>query len=243
MSRLLLGLSLLAAVIVQPVLSVAEASAQASRPIVPSDSGDFEPVHVGSIMLGVFPSAPIASLTLHMIAKSPYGGDDPSCRYFGSGLLLIYWSGEQTLYFAGEPGGLLDRSQALIICDYYTQWDYSPLIPDDSYPQVLYATDAGGNDVPVELCILDHDEDGLRTPGPDDCHHACGDAVCDGGQVTVVDALAILKSAVGGSACSPAVCDPTGDGAVTASDALVVLRSAVGIHHELLCSAPVSNCY
>ncbi len=74
----------------------------------------------------------------------------------------------------------------------------------------------------------------------------CGDVTGEG-DITVSDALAILKTAVGivvELTCSPtaAVCgDVTGEGDVTVSDALAVLKTAVGISVELTCSAATTT--
>ncbi len=66
---------------------------------------------------------------------------------------------------------------------------------------------------------------------------ACGDANGNG-SLTAADALAVLRSAVGGTQCDgiACVCDVNGAGGVTAADALLVLRRAVGLAIELLCA-------
>lgn len=56
-----------------------------------------------------------------------------------------------------------------------------------------------------------------------------------GTQPRVGDALFVLRTALGVAACSPRVCDVTGDGTVTTSDALAVLKLCVGIPVALAC--------
>jgi hypothetical protein len=57
---------------------------------------------------------------------------------------------------------------------------------------------------------------------------ARGDVLLDG-RVTVVDALLVLRSAVGGRPCSREVCDVDSNGAITASDAHLLAYRAVGL--------------
>jgi 6-phosphogluconolactonase (cycloisomerase 2 family) len=65
----------------------------------------------------------------------------------------------------------------------------------------------------------------------------CGD-VNDSGEVTAIDALAILKAAVGGDQCDalPCVCDVAGGGSVSATDAQLALRIAVGLAVPSFCN-------
>lgn len=65
----------------------------------------------------------------------------------------------------------------------------------------------------------------------------CGDANSDG-DVTALDALLVLKNAVGGGACVLARCDYNGDGDVTASDALAILKKSVGQPVPSMCPEP-----
>ena len=69
----------------------------------------------------------------------------------------------------------------------------------------------------------------------------CGDAVSSAGDgasaITIADALAVLRAAVGSQACVLCRCDTNGSGTVTVEDALRVLRHAVGISVELNCPA------
>jgi len=62
----------------------------------------------------------------------------------------------------------------------------------------------------------------------------CGDATGDG-RVTAVDALSVLRAAVGIGTCSVHVCDFNGNGTITASDALAVLEMAVGLPADPKC--------
>jgi hypothetical protein len=70
----------------------------------------------------------------------------------------------------------------------------------------------------------------------------CGDPVSDAGagasavaDITVADALFVLKAAVGGATCAACRCDVDGSGSVTASDAVQVLRRALGMRARLDC--------
>jgi hypothetical protein len=64
----------------------------------------------------------------------------------------------------------------------------------------------------------------------------CGDPN-DSGTTTAVDALQVLKTAVGTLECLPCVCDGDGNGVVASADALKVLRFAVSGATPLQCSA------
>jgi hypothetical protein len=67
------------------------------------------------------------------------------------------------------------------------------------------------------------------------CISICGAPHSRAPEPLAVDALAILRGAVGGPACPPCLCDTTGGGGVTASDALLTLRAAVGLNVVLDC--------
>lgn len=62
----------------------------------------------------------------------------------------------------------------------------------------------------------------------------CGDPQPPDG-ITVVDALVILKAAVGDGSCELCVCDVDSSGTISAADALRVLRIAVGLPNQLNC--------
>lgn len=62
----------------------------------------------------------------------------------------------------------------------------------------------------------------------------CGDANGNG-TINAVDALIVLRTAVGSASCSNAVCDVNGNGVINAVDALAVLRRSVGQPIELNC--------
>jgi DNA-binding beta-propeller fold protein YncE len=66
---------------------------------------------------------------------------------------------------------------------------------------------------------------------------ACGD-VNDSGEVTAIDALTILKAAVGGDQCDalPCVCDVAGGGSINTTDAQLALRIAVGLAVPSFCN-------
>jgi hypothetical protein len=70
----------------------------------------------------------------------------------------------------------------------------------------------------------------------DECRFACGDAICDGGEPKVSDALAVLRRALGTYECPLRICDVNHDAQVTAADSLKVLRRAVSLRSVLLCS-------
>lgn len=186
------------------------------------------------VFLGVFPSVPIASLTVHVTADA-YGDDDASCSYFGPGSEPASWFGARTFSYTSLPGGVLDRTQGVMMCSYYTHEPFGSLTPSDFHVRNLVALDASSQAVPVQLCVLDFSEDDLPVPSEHDCRHACGDAICNGGEPTAADALEVLYAAVGTSSCDLTTCDATGDGVVASSDALATLERAVGIARSMLC--------
>jgi hypothetical protein len=69
----------------------------------------------------------------------------------------------------------------------------------------------------------------------------CGD-VDDSGDITAIDALFILKAAIGAESCQLEVCDITGDGSITASDVLAALQASIGLEVEFNCPAPLLSC-
>lgn len=188
-------------------------------------------------VFGIFPDRPVASLTIRARASTGYGLDDAQCVYYGPGGILTYFAGEKTLSFAALPKGELDRSQAAFNCSYYTHEPHGPLDWDDIDAYSVDAKDSDGAPVTVSICQLESSHDSFPLPGPGDCREACGDAICDGGEPTVLDALAVLKSALGSFSCRLRICDTNHDQAVTAADALKVLRRAVNLRSVLLCPA------
>jgi len=190
------------------------------------------------LLLAVFPSAPIASLTLRIRAYPDYGPDDAYCVFFGPGSARLPFHGEQTFEFATLPGGVLDRSQTMLLCSYYTHEPHGALSPSDFEVTTLVAKDLEGSTVPTSICLTDWDEDFLAEPAPGGCRDACGDAICDGGEPKASDALAVLRKALGLFECSASLCDVDGNGDVVASDALRVLRRSVLLPVALLCQAP-----
>ncbi len=64
----------------------------------------------------------------------------------------------------------------------------------------------------------------------------CGDFNGDE-NITVTDALGILKGAVGGGPCPPTTCDVDSSGMTNVTDALKALMKAVGKPIELICPA------
>lgn len=187
------------------------------------------------ILLAVFPSAPIASLTLRVRAYPDYGPDDAYCVFFGPGSARLPFQGEHTFEFATLPGGILDRSQSMLLCSYYTHEPHGALGPSDFEVTTLVAKNLGGASVPTSICLMDWDEDFLAEPAPNGCRDACGDAICDGGEPKASDALAVLRKALGLFECANAICDVDANGSVVASDALRVLQRSVLLPVPLLC--------
>jgi hypothetical protein len=67
----------------------------------------------------------------------------------------------------------------------------------------------------------------------------CGQPISSGAMPSAVDALEILKTAVGLSDCGgfdPCICDVNDSGSIAASDALQTLKKAVGLPVVLGCS-------
>jgi hypothetical protein len=187
-------------------------------------------------VFAVFPSQPIASLTVHMKAYPDYGPDDAPCVFWGPGSSVAGFDGETTFTFASLSKGELDRSQGLFNCSYYTHEPHGALDGDDIRATKLEGRNSDGELVPVEICLVDQDYDSIPLPGPGDCRQACGDAICDGGEPTAADSLAVLKRALGTFSCALRICDTNHDGQVTSTDALKVLRRAVSLRSVLLCS-------
>lgn len=190
------------------------------------------------ILLAVFPSAPIATLTLRIRVYPDYGPDDASCVFFGPGSARLPFHGEKTFEFATLPGGVLDRSQSMLLCSYYTHEPHGPLSPAAFEVTTLVARNLEGSTVPTSICLMDWDEDFLAEPAPGGCHDACGDAICDGGEPKASDALAVLRKALGLFECIDSICDVDGNGDVVASDALRVLQRSVLLPVALLCKTP-----
>jgi hypothetical protein len=188
-------------------------------------------------MFGVFPSAPIATLKVRFEAYPDYGPEDASCRFYGPGSTGPYtaFDGETTFSFATLSKGELDRSQAIANCEFYTHEPHGSLGSGDIHASLVEARNSDGELVPTMFCLLDESDDNLPEPGTDDCRYGCGDAICDGGEPKVSDALAVLKRALGSYSCPLLRCDVNHDGEVTAADGLKVLRRAVQLRSVLLC--------
>lgn len=76
----------------------------------------------------------------------------------------------------------------------------------------------------------------------DDCSQvACGDTN-DDGERDIIDALYILRAAVGLEECTLLICDVTGDLKIRASDALRMLQFAVGLPVVLNCPDLSTTC-
>jgi hypothetical protein len=187
-------------------------------------------------MFGVFPSQPIASLKVWIRAFPDYGPDAAYCRFYGPGSAPAYFDEETTFSFATLFKGELDRSQAIINCDHYTHEPHGPLYGEGIRAVNVEARNSSGEIVPTTICLLAADHDQIPIPASDECRHACGDALCDGGEPKVSDSLAVLKRAIGAYVCPLRICDVNHDGEVTAADGLKVLRRAVQLRSVLLCT-------
>jgi hypothetical protein len=193
------------------------------------------------ILLGVYPARPIASMTVGVQANA-YGWDDAYCTWFGPGAARINFQGPKTFSFASLPDGVFSRSQAVLLCSYYTHEPNGPLDEHD-FRASIQARDEQESLVFTSICVLRFDEDHLPEPSIDDCRYACGDPYCDGGEPSVLDALTVLRGSVGLLPCGNYECDVNGDEKVQALDALFVLRSSVGLSQTLLCSSTPLRCY
>ncbi len=193
-------------------------------------------------VFGVFPSQPIASLTVRARAYTDYGTDDASCVFYGPGSAVTGFYGETTFTFDALSKGELDRSQAAFNCSYYTHEPHGPLTDDDIGIVKVEARNSDGELVPTAVCRLRSREDAYPLPAQGDCRDACGDAACNGGEPNVSDALAVLRRALGSLSCLLRICDTNHDGEVTAADALKVLRRAVSLRSVLLCPPSPGEC-
>lgn len=183
----------------------------------------------------VYPKQPIASLTVFFRAYPAYGPDVAYCRAYLPGAPLTYFEGQTTFTFANLSKGELDRTQAFANCEFYTHEPHGPLSEEDIRPVFVEGRNSSGEIVPTRVCLLDSSRDDIPEPGDDECRDACGDAICDGGEPTVADVLAVIRSALGAYACPLRICDVNFDRQITAADGLKVLRRAVQLRSVLLC--------
>ena len=117
----------------------------------------------------------------------------------------------------------------------------------NSQTRSAVAAGADGNFIVVwKSSGQDGDEDGMF--GQLLCVDSNANAICDGREskracgdsadsegITATDALFVLRTAVGLSACLPCVCDADASGSIVASDALRVLSASVRQDIEMLC--------
>jgi len=105
------------------------------------------------------------------------------------------------------------------------------------------STKCGNGFLNVEEGCDDGDNDYMRGDFcRDDCAQvACGDTDDDGDE-DIVDALYVLRAAVGLEQCTLLVCDVTGDLRVRASDALRLLQFAVALPVALNCPDLSTTC-
>lgn len=125
-------------------------------------------------------------------------------------------------YTTGNQGGVANAVDA-------TMYD------DDGRFVVLWNDDSGrdgsyGAVLGQRFCI----EGSSRTCGDATCRSVL-DSTVDFRNVTVSDALATLKTAVGLHTCSLCVCDVDGSGRITASDGRIVLLRSVGSDGTFRC--------
>jgi hypothetical protein len=206
--------------------------------MISTSSSSLEESENNMILLGIYPSGPIASLTVEVEADAYGFPESAPCIYFGPGSPRDdFWYGETTVTFDELPGGELIQSQALLLCSFFTHHGNGPLSAEDFSVGTFEAKNNAGKSVSASLCVLDFDTEFLAEPGVDDCRYACGDAHCDGA-LTAVDALTVLRGAVGIVPCKAWLCDVDRDGTVASTDGLKVLRAAVGLKQSLLCMRP-----
>jgi hypothetical protein len=194
-----------------------------------------------SVLLGIFPAEPIHALELQIDVDQPHAA--PACIYLIPDAVTVS-NGyiEQRYDVPSNPDGSLMRSQAAIECSYRTESDEGPSSEENYVLNFVHAWInldwVHRKPVATRICVLAFDADGNSPTRQSGCRYACGDAICNGGEPTVLDALIVLRSAVALSSCSAALCDTDTDGSVSASDAFRVLRRAVGIAQPLLCPPP-----
>jgi len=158
---------------------------------------------------------------------------------------LDYGYGEYGWRFSidGVPGAVAAGTRLL-------RCEGTELISKFDDPQTLslvdlmaWSTSGEGADgapiLPPRLCFANLECDGEPYGFQWKADPVCGDADYDE-EIDASDALHVLRTAVGTSACSPVPtsCDGDGDGVVTSPDSLMVLRKAVGLPVETACRRP-----
>lgn len=105
------------------------------------------------------------------------------------------------------------------------------------------STKCGNGYLNVEEDCDDGDNDWMRG---DFCRNDCSQVECgdtdDDGDQDIVDALYVLRSAVGLEQCTLLICDVTGDLRIRASDALRLLQWSVGLPVVLTCPDVSTTC-
>jgi hypothetical protein len=194
-----------------------------------------------SVLLGVFPTEPIHALELQIDVDRLHA--DPVCEYLigGPGNTFSLGYIERHYDAPWNADGFLMRSQALLECAYRTEADDGPSSLENYVLKFVHAWInldwVHRKPVTTRICVLAFDPEGNSSQHAG-CRFACGDAICDGGEPTVLDALIVLRSGVALSDCPALLCDTDSDGTVSASDALRVLRRAIGLAQPLLCPPP-----
>jgi len=113
------------------------------------------------------------------------------------------------------------------------------------YLDVIFpcSTKCGNGVLNVEEDCDDGDNDYMEG---DFCRRNCSQVACgdtnDDGDVDIIDAQYVLRSAVGLEQCTLLVCDVTGDLRIRASDALRLLQYAVGLPVVLNCPDLSTTC-
>jgi hypothetical protein len=186
-------------------------------------------------VVGIFPRAPLSSLTISVTINTNYGSDsawEGVCTLLVEGATMTHeWPGLFHIEFPSSSP--YRQSQAVMACDYYTHEPNLGMSFDFSLVEARNA--AEHNVLPsTAMCLTQWDYDNPSQTV--DSRWLCGDASGDD-SVGTSDALAVLRAAVGAASCVRARCDADGDGSIAPSDALRVLQFAVGRDVSLLCSS------
>ncbi len=205
-----------------------EAAGESSANPSASISPDEEPNSSCSVTLRLYDPVELTYLEM-----SPPGS---RCSSTIPGLVMTSYTGY--LQVTGFPEGFRGPAD-LMTChreDHHSEC--TPLLEDLSVLLLAYAGPEGGLPEPPAICPSRFDCD-IWQCEPQETRVAdrCGDA--DGnGNLRALDALTVLRAAVGLQECPPQRCDVDRDGESTATDARSVLSASVGIEVSLVCPAP-----
>jgi hypothetical protein len=236
-----LRLASAAAVASISIASAAAALAQSTRvPATPTRSDSFlEQGYDAYATYGVFPSEPLASLTVQFaLVDWNYGGTwklGPTygaCEPVGDTAAVFDQQMQAYVFAEGSAGGLT-RSQNVLRCSWFTHEPASAAEPDWFVGSVIEARNGASEDVAVDVCVTDY----VLNPasvGPAQTG-LCGDFSAPNG-ISANDALFLLQRATDPDPSDVDFLDVNRDALLTASDALAVLRAAVGLPAALLCN-------